>query len=273
MAAIDGTMPATERAATIAAFKRGELRALVSMNVLTTGFDAPAVDLIALCRPTLSPGLHVQMIGRGTRLSPATGKTDCLVLDFARNCLRHGPLDLIDGSDLGKSRGGGEAPAKACPACSTIVATATRICADCGFTFQFVPKETKLTTSPHAARLLSTDTEVPAGDWREVLGGTYKRHERDGRPPILQINYLVANRTIPISEWLAFEGPNETARRIARAKWRDRAGTQPPETTADAIGRTRELPKPKAIRVTPSAKNPNYLEVKAVSFEPRRAAA
>ena len=111
------------------------------------------------------------------------------------------------------------------------------------------------------------------GDWREVLGGTYKRHERDGRPAIFQINYLVSNRTIPISEWLAFEGPNETARRIARAKWRNRAGTQPPETTADAIGRTGELPKPTAIRVAPSAKNPNYLEVKAVSFEQRKAVA
>jgi DNA repair protein RadD len=63
------------------------------MGVLTTGFNAPAVDLIALLRPTKSAGLYVQMVGRGTRLAP--GKENCLVLDFAGNVRRHGPIDLV----------------------------------------------------------------------------------------------------------------------------------------------------------------------------------
>jgi hypothetical protein len=74
---IFGDTPKDERDAIIAAFKRGEIRALASMGVLTTGFNAPGVDLIALLRPTKSAGLYVQMVGRGTRLAP--GKENCLV--------------------------------------------------------------------------------------------------------------------------------------------------------------------------------------------------
>ena len=81
---IFGNTPKQERNRIVAAFKRGEIRALVSMGVLTTGFNAPAVDLIALLRPTKSVGLYVQMVGRGTRL--AAGKENCLVLRFRRQC-------------------------------------------------------------------------------------------------------------------------------------------------------------------------------------------
>ncbi|MGH6885919.1 MAG: DEAD/DEAH box helicase [Geminicoccales bacterium] len=80
-ATIFGHTAKTERDRIITAFKRGEVRALASMGVLTTGFNAPAVDLIAMLRPTKSTGLYVQMAGRGTRLAP--GKDNCLVLDFA----------------------------------------------------------------------------------------------------------------------------------------------------------------------------------------------
>ena len=66
------------------------MKYLVNVNVLTTGFDAPNIDCVALLRPTNSPGLYYQMVGRGFRL--CEGKTDCLVLDFGGNVLRHGPV-------------------------------------------------------------------------------------------------------------------------------------------------------------------------------------
>ena len=87
------TRPRPSAIASSRAFKRGEIRALASMGVLTTGFNAPAVDLIAMLRPTKSAGLYVQMAGRGTRLAP--GKDNCLVLDFAGNVARHGPVDAV----------------------------------------------------------------------------------------------------------------------------------------------------------------------------------
>jgi DNA repair protein RadD len=69
-----------ERADIITAFKARQLKYLVNVSVLTTGFDAPHVDVIALLRPTESASLYQQIIGRGLRLSP--GKTDCLILDY-----------------------------------------------------------------------------------------------------------------------------------------------------------------------------------------------
>ncbi|GAA4885948.1 DEAD/DEAH box helicase [Ferrimonas pelagia] len=72
-----------DRAAIIADFKAKRLKYLVNVSVLTTGFDAPHVDLIALMRRTDSVALFQQMVGRGLRLSE--GKKDCLVLDYAGN--------------------------------------------------------------------------------------------------------------------------------------------------------------------------------------------
>lgn len=82
-ALITGDTPSTERDAIIRRFKARELKFLVNVSVLTTGFDAPHVDVIALLRPTQSVALYQQIIGRGLRLSP--DKTDCLVLDYAGN--------------------------------------------------------------------------------------------------------------------------------------------------------------------------------------------
>ncbi|WMC09617.1 DEAD/DEAH box helicase [Oceanimonas pelagia] len=82
-ALVTGDTPGPERDAIIARFKAKELKFLVNVAVLTTGFDAPHVDLIAILRPTQSVALYQQIIGRGLRLSP--GKTDCLVLDYAGN--------------------------------------------------------------------------------------------------------------------------------------------------------------------------------------------
>ncbi len=75
--------PKTERADIIDRFKQKQLKYLVNVSVLTTGFDAPHVDLIALMRRTDSVALFQQMVGRGLRLSE--GKQDCLVLDYAGN--------------------------------------------------------------------------------------------------------------------------------------------------------------------------------------------
>jgi DNA repair protein RadD len=67
----------------ITAFKAKKIKYLVNVSVLTTGFDAPHVDVIAILRPTQSISLFQQIVGRGLRLSP--GKTDCLVLDYTNN--------------------------------------------------------------------------------------------------------------------------------------------------------------------------------------------
>lgn len=78
-----GDMRPRARDSVIQAFKNRQIKFLVNVSVLTTGFDAPHVDLIAILRPTESAGLYQQIVGRGLRLSP--GKQDCLILDYAGN--------------------------------------------------------------------------------------------------------------------------------------------------------------------------------------------
>lgn len=80
---------ANQRTEIITRFKQRQIKFLVNVSVLTTGFDAPHVDLIAILRPTQSVSLFQQMVGRGLRLSD--DKTDCLVIDYANN-----GIDLFD---------------------------------------------------------------------------------------------------------------------------------------------------------------------------------
>jgi len=72
-----------ERDQLISAFKAREIKFLVNVAVLTTGFDAPHVDLIAILRPTASVSLFQQMVGRGLRSAP--DKSHCLIIDYAAN--------------------------------------------------------------------------------------------------------------------------------------------------------------------------------------------
>jgi DNA repair protein RadD len=74
-----------DRHHTIAQFRRGELRLLFNVEVLTTGFDAPKVDTIVMCRPTLSRVLYEQMVGRGMRGPKMGGTPWCEIIDFTSN--------------------------------------------------------------------------------------------------------------------------------------------------------------------------------------------
>lgn len=82
-ALVTAETPAADRQSIINQFKNRKLHYLVNVSVLTTGFDAPHVDVIAILRPTESVSLYQQIVGRGLRL--CEGKTQCLILDYAGN--------------------------------------------------------------------------------------------------------------------------------------------------------------------------------------------
>ncbi|MBK1874951.1 DEAD/DEAH box helicase [Marinobacter sp. 1-3A] len=82
-ALITGATDQNERDSLIQHFKQQQLKYLVNVSVLTTGFDAPHVDFIAILRPTQSVSLYQQIVGRGLRLDE--GKQNCLVIDYAGN--------------------------------------------------------------------------------------------------------------------------------------------------------------------------------------------
>lgn len=75
-----GDTEMTERDEIVEDFKNKKFKYLVNVSVLTTGFDAPHVDVIAILRPTESNSLYQQIVGRGLRLS--SDKKDCYILDY-----------------------------------------------------------------------------------------------------------------------------------------------------------------------------------------------
>ena len=250
---IFGNTPKEERDAIIAAFKRGEIRALASMGVLTTGFNAPAVDLIALLRPTKSAGLYVQMVGRGTRLAP--DKENCLVLDFADNVRRHGPIDLVRPKRPGDG-GGGEAPTKVCPECDSIMALSATECPDCGYVFP--PREVKI--APTAATLPVLSPKV---QWLPVHGVSYSRHDKRGGRPSMKVTYSCGLKSY--NEWVCVEHQGY-ARQKALEWWQKRApGCPMPRTVDDAIAQAGKLTRPIAISVHPSGR---FLEISGYRFDP-----
>lgn len=119
-AMVTGDTPKAERARIIQRFKAREIKYLVTVSVLTTGFDAPHVDLIATLRKTESVGLLQQIIGRGLRIDD--GKDDCLILDYAQNLDEHCPDgDIFRPKVRAKLKGSDAPPVKAeCPSCAVV---------------------------------------------------------------------------------------------------------------------------------------------------------
>lgn len=165
-------------------FKSGALQCVTNNNVLTTGFDHPGIDLIGSLRPTTSPGLHVQMLGRGTRTSP--GKSDCLVLDFARNVSTLGPINdpVIPRK---KGQRSGTAPIKVCPQCNVLVHASVRVCDNCGYEF---PKYTKITRTASDADIIRASNKLPESIWVTTSNAFYNVHKpKKGGPECIKVTY------------------------------------------------------------------------------------
>lgn len=237
-----------ERRETIEAFKRQEIQCLTSMGVLTTGFNAKHVDLIALCRPTKSTGLYIQMIGRGLRLFP--GKEDCLVLDFGGNIGRHGPVDAPRVRIDRNSESVGAAPVKFCPQCKSACSLGSLECLVCGF--QFDPPEAKLTVKPADHDILQNREP----QWLDVHDVGYRMHTKIGKPPSLKVEYRCGLSVH--TEWVCLQHEGY-ARERAVAWWVRRAPDVPvPHTIKDALQACGALRQPIQILVRP---NGRYTEI------------
>ncbi len=175
-------------------FKSGKIRALVSVGMITTGFDAPNIDLIILLRPTKSPVLHVQMIGRGLR--PYPGKDHCLILDFSGNTERLGPINNIQIVPKRKSKNG-EPIVKTCPQCGCIHHPIVKFCNVCGHEFTFKEKlQTKF--SKHDIIQKSNDPE-----WLNVTDIKYKIHSKKDKPDSLRVVYKCGLYTV--NEYVCYD--------------------------------------------------------------------
>lgn len=260
-AIVTGDTSPAERAEIIARFKgefipadlfgtpKPPLKFLANVNVLTTGFDAVNTDCVVLLRPTNSAGLLIQMVGRGTRLSPETAKENCLVLDFGGNIMRHGPVDMISVTD--RTPGNGEAPAKKCPSCLALIHAAYQKCPECGHVFP-PPQKSKITE--HASRdgIISGETFYDDYKVQDVFYSIHEKRFADpDAPRTMRIDYQIGINEFK-SEWVC---PEHTG--YARDKfekwWSKRAalGCPMPRSAREAVSLANEglLAAPESITV------------------------
>lgn len=291
-AVVDGAMPKAEREDVLNKFKRGEITAIANNNVLTTGFDHPELDLIVMLRPTSSPGLWVQMLGRGTRpvyaegfdLSTAKGRLQaistsckqyCRVLDFSGNTRRLGPInDPLKPERPGKKKRKGDAPVKVCDYCGAWNHATVRFCGGheapniasgyCGHEFEF---KTKLKKDAETKELIKT-TE-PVVEVFDVQLVTYSKHINRGdrsKPPTLKVTYDCGHKNI--EEFVCINHTNHYAARKAQSWWRGMTNSIPlPASVDSALNVVSQLKTPTQIRVWT---NRPFPEIMAKCFDGSR---
>jgi DNA repair protein RadD len=236
-----GETPSGERDLIIEAFRAGRLTALVSVMVLSYGFNVPHVDLICMLRPTCSAGLYVQQVGRGTRKAPE--KTDCLVLDFAGNVRRFGPVDNFHIEVKGNYKDR-EATTKTCPSCQEIVPMAATECSHCGHFFSR-EVEPKHASRADTASVLSRPRAV--SDWLEVEDIEYRYHYKD--IPSLRVSFQCEVQSF--DKWICLQHGGY-ARIQAERFWQALSGgTLVPCSVDEALKRQDELAWVSHIRVAP----------------------
>lgn len=265
-AAIHSKLSPTERDRRIAAFKSGELRCVVNNNVLTTGFDFPPVDLIGMLRPTMSTGLWVQMLGRGTRpydyRSPGDVdgsyfqfvKANCLVLDFAGNTRRLGPVnDPVIPRMKGQGKPG-DAPVRICQVCGVYNHASSKVCIACGT--EFPAGGSNLVGHSAGEELIRSD--LPVVEWLDVNRVVAVPHiQRGTGKQSIKIMYHCGLRQF--NEWVTVEGPGLPSKR-GRDWFRQRFG-EPWEgmTNAQVLSLMSQMRAPRQIRVWLNKKYPEIL--------------
>jgi DNA repair protein RadD len=225
-----GDTPAGERAELINRFKSGSLKYLVNMNVLTTGFDAPNIDAIALMRATQSPGLYYQMVGRGLRV--CSGKEDCIVLDYGENTVRHGPIDAMN-IDNKTGDGTGEAPAKECEDCLAVVPAGVARCPECGF--EFPKPDPKYGCRAGKGGVLSGEVTTETLKVDRVSYFVHQKRSDPEAPTTMRVEYTTGFMEDSVKrEWVCFNHSG-WPRQKAEQWWRDRSLVPVPKSTEQAV--------------------------------------
>lgn len=245
-------------------FHTGQLDFLVNNGKLTTGYDFPAIDFIAVIRHTCSIPLWVQIVGRGLRpydwLNPAQyipgfeyTKDKTILMDFGDNTSRLGP---IDAPQFKKRQKGdtGDAPVKICPVthCKAYNYASARYCYNCDHEFKF---EVKFTGQSSGDSPMS-NTE-PVRDWVNVQFVNYTKVVT-GNSHALKVIYHVGSKTY--SELICLEHTSH-ALRYAHALWMQRTSLPMPSKVDDALKITHKLRQAKRIEVEviPGQKYPKVI--------------
>lgn len=260
--AVSSKTPHAERDTILEDFKAGTLRCITSVNVVSTGFDAPNVDCVVLLRATMSPGLYVQMVGRGLRI--AERKENCLVLDYGGNILRHGPITDITPPRKGRKRNmeaTQEPKVKVCKVCRMASPLTATECAECGMSLIVERDGTKKLEKKAADHDIMASSHKPDAQWFDVDATKYYHHRKAGSPNSLMVEYQCGLETY--KEWVCLCHTG-FARQRAVKWWIDRTGSHlVPITVESAMIRSAELKKPKRVKIRQNGK---YTEVMGYEF-------
>lgn len=235
---IHSQLSSDEQRQAIVDFEQGANRHMVFVTMLSEGYDYPPIDAIVFLRPTRSPVLYVQTIGRGLRNSD--GKQDLLILDYAEVVKNCGPLDNPRINKKGERRKKDEADLmKFCPACYEYVEKSVQVCPACGAEWPKVEKDPQknLTRKSGAGALFSSEIKsewIDVSDVKLARGKTSKGHD------CITVTYFpkdFAQRAV--KEWLMMNEPWQVKR------------TQQRLLSFGVMGTNLSLPnkKPQAIKV------------------------
>lgn len=136
---VDGGMDEKERDSVLEKFERGEIQILTSCDLISEGFDLPAIEVAILLRPTKSLSMYLQQVGRAIRPSP--GKEKTIILDHCGNTATHGFIDehrewQLTADRARKATNAEAAPAvRSCPSCFAMHRPSP-VCPKCGHIYQ-----------------------------------------------------------------------------------------------------------------------------------------
>lgn len=239
-AAIHSKRPKEWNTKALSAWKNLDLQCVSSYSKLTTGINNPYVDFIIDLRPTVSVALHVQKLGRGTRI--AEGKTNCLVADFARNVAT---LGAINDPRIPHKKGNktGDIPVKLCDACNAYNHISARFCCDCGAEFSF---EIKIVPKAGTLEIIKTDNVPPIYEVFEVDRAEYERRQKDDRPAYIRCHYYSGIQKFSENIFPSAKG---YGLHLYHQWFMQRNGGTPPQTADGVLQIMSGLRCPKRIRV------------------------
>jgi DNA repair protein RadD len=240
-------------------FRKGKIKCLVSVDMITVGFDVPDIDLIIMARPTKSLRLHIQMLGRGGR--PAIGKDHLLVLDFANNVKNLGPINKIEVPDPKKKKGKGEAPTKLCLDCNCEYHISVKKCDYCGAIF---PIKEKIKEKPSYANVLFEKKEI----WADVESIDYFIYYKYDGSPIFLVTYRLKFESFKVDEYVCLEHSGY-AKHIAKNwvnwRWPDKKANKP-KKVVELYEQAEFLKKPKKIKVKLPEKKKDFYKIVDFKF-------
>lgn len=269
-----GTEPGTQNYV-LKQFHSGKVRCLINVGMLTTGYDFPALDMLFIARATQSPGLWVQILGRGTRPNylkgmpldtaeqrlaaiAASDKPNCLVLDFARNTERLGPINdpVVPHPRKKGAPMEGKAPVKICGSCGAYNHARAAFCVHCGD--EFPPPATIEGQAGTKEVMTALPQQDNIRDF-DVSHLIYEEHKTRQGNNSIQISYMCG--PLLFKKYLVFDGAPENQTRVVNW-WKHHGGKMPaPKSPGGFLYRQDELKRPVICRVITNRKYPDVIGV------------